>query len=241
MSGTFSAVCLRTGKLIYTKFEGETGYKNGRTLWYVDFSEDSLIERMVIRDSSAEPRNASISPDGRWVVYNTLAGLSGGPPCCSKTYICPLEENTQTRIFIGNGAQPYWWTKPGTNSEYIIYCTGDIEEPGMWQQNFPSTQNFGVGDGGATFCQLINSSSKNPIGNQTTLLSHYSNGGRSSNGAWLFASSRATGIYHIDSLATSNATVIGTPCGSGHRRAPAIPLKAATLPFLLITCPRISG
>ena len=186
-----------TGKLVYTVFEGENGFKNGRALYYVDFKDEILIERKIIQENDAEPRNAIISNDGIWVTYNTMDGARQ-----SQSFICKVMENAPEKITIGNGAHPHWWVKPGTFEEYIITNTGDLET--FWQLNFPSAPQAGVG-GGETYCQRI--IDKRPSGNRTTLLPYFANAGRSRDGAWMFTSGRATGMYHIDSLATNNATI----------------------------------
>jgi hypothetical protein len=116
-----------SGTLVYTKLDcnDNSCNKAGRSLWYVDFSEETLVERQVVdyHTANTEPRNEIISPDGQWVTYNTRQ--SG-----NTLYACRLQENSPTPISLGTGALPVWWTKPGTSELYIIYVDRDLENGG---------------------------------------------------------------------------------------------------------------
>lgn len=189
----------KAGKLVYTRWElneeGDPGWKTGRSLWYIDFSESTLREREIVRFEDVEPRNAIVSPDGQWVTFNTFLDddLTN-----AESYICRLQENAQsTLIKIGIGGQPHWWTKPGTTEEYLIYSSGDLENGWnkYWQEK------------GETFIQRIDNQTKQPLGLPQLLLPYYANSGRSKAGGWLFVSGRATGAYKIDALDTEQAHI----------------------------------
>jgi len=187
----------RTGKLIYTKFEGDDGFKNGRSLWYIDFSAATLVEKQVIYTSNTEPRNPIISSDGEWVVYNTLTQGGGrGDNGECKSYVCRLQENA-TATFIANGAQPHWWVKPGTTEEYVIYTSGDLEQD--WQMRWPPNE-------GGTSTSMIRLVNKQPSGSGSVLCYYYLNAGRTKNGEYMFTSGRATGIFRFNATVTQNAT-----------------------------------
>jgi len=203
----------RTGKLVYTKFEGEDSVDNGRSLWYVDFDDDQLVERRVLLEDSCEPRNAIISPDGEWVTYNTTIKydtvitrrssfdtITTYKEC--KSYLCRLEENALEKIFIDDGAHPHWWTKPGTNEEYIIYNTRDMETCWITWVQFCDYERISLDDC-ITFVKKLEN--KRPVGNWSILLPCFGNGGRSKNGKWMFSSGRTTIMYEIDPLITDSA------------------------------------
>jgi len=201
------------GNLVYTKFEGEDSTKNGRSLWYVGFNEDELVERKILQEEGREPRNPIISPDGKWVAYNTIIkydtvktkdGIVDTSTRYkeSKSYICKLAKNTQQKVFIAEGAHPHWWNMPGTNKEYIIYNNGDLEECWQCKVNWTSKEECKYPGGGYTYIMQLED--KEPSGEAHVLLPYYANAGRSKNGKWLFTSGRVTTMYEVDSLSTSN-------------------------------------
>jgi hypothetical protein len=173
----------KAAKLVYTRWElnewGDAGWKTGRSLWYIDLSEEVLREREIVRFADVEPRNAIVSPDGQWVTFNTFLDDDFTN---AESYICRLQQNAQsTLIKIGVGGQPHWWTKPGTTEEYLIYSSGDLENTWnkYWQEK------------GETFIQRIDSQTKQPLGSAQQLLPYYANSGRSKAGRVIVAGSRA--------------------------------------------------
>ncbi|MBD3239642.1 MAG: hypothetical protein GF331_03585, partial [Chitinivibrionales bacterium] len=125
-----------TGKLVYTHLDSDDIDKCGKSIRYLDFSEETLTEHEVMNTRSepdeTEPRNALISPDGEWIAYNTLSRSN----CWSEIWqsphllVCRLQANASNHVYLGNGALPHWWRKPGTDEMYIIYNTKDLEDGG---------------------------------------------------------------------------------------------------------------
>jgi hypothetical protein len=152
-----------SGKYAYTQFQGTDGYKaNGNPLYYVDFSEDSLVERQVVQTDEGEARNAIISPDGKWVTYNVRhLGSGWGDATWNKCYIAELKENS-TPIYICDGAQPHWWIKPGTSELYIICVNGDLED--AWQNTWPPNAHNAT-----TYSIRVTSATMQPSGSRQTL------------------------------------------------------------------------
>jgi hypothetical protein len=182
-----------TGKLIYTKW-GD-GYNDGRSLWYLDFSEDDLEEHLLIEENDIQPEQASISPDGKHFIYATSS--SSSPE--SKIYICELGSNSQSsRTFVCNGGQPKWWTKK-TTSELFMICNDQSHFWGFNLGQWPPPGN--------TYMMKFDPSTLEPVGSLELLISAYANGCRSPDGGILFTAGRETGTYYIDKDAVSNANV----------------------------------
>jgi hypothetical protein len=195
----------RTGKLAYGKFDNPDDHRRDcRTLCYIDFSEEGLPEHTVAThyDENADVRNPSISPDGQWVAYNTLAIVGTGWDT-KKIYICKLQDSAG-KIYICDGAGPRFWTKPGTDELYLIFTDRGFEEG--FQFWFPSASVNGS-FGGSTYIVRLDKT-MHPVGTPTVLVAYNCNGGRSKNGKWLFMSERATGTYEIDGNATATTSVI---------------------------------
>lgn len=188
----------RDGKMVYTKLDKNSDNKNGRSLWYLDFSESSLTEHKILDtyNEEGEPRNEVISPDGEWVAFNIL-NTQGWHQ--SQLYVCRFKENA-TKIHYGQGALPHWWNKPGTDEWYLVYNDRDLENNG-WQMSWPPTS-------GETWCRQVNMTSGYPVGDARKLNSLYINGGRSVSGRWLFAAGGFPGTFRLQSAtSTSNADI----------------------------------
>ncbi len=190
-----------SGKLVYTKLDcnDNSCNKQGRSLWYVDFSESTLTERQVVdyHSENTEPRNTIISPDGDWIVYNTRQRDN-------PLYINRLVQNSTTRIDMGDGAVPVWWTKPGTAELYVIYVDNDLEDGGWmggYNGGFPNSST------GATRCRQVNPVTMASIGSAQRIMSYQANGGRSVSGAWMFTAGGCPGTFRIDPTGTSDVTI----------------------------------
>jgi hypothetical protein len=207
----------KSGKLIYTKYE--TGLttsianpKDGRSLWYVDFSEETLVERKVVQNTNIEPRNPCISPDGQYLAYNNWS--TGGP--AAELYVCRMMENATSPVDLGQGAQPHWWINPQNQDLYLVYPGNDIEAE--WHCAFPgSSSDYCCHTAGTTsLFKIVNGQGS---GTRQTLISYYANAGRSVQGGWLFASSRGTGTYQINPSATSATTPLATNTFPGNNNS----------------------
>jgi hypothetical protein len=172
-----------TGKLVYTHLDNNTANKTGRTLYYLDFSEETLVEHLVVDYHSAntEPRNAAISFDGQWVAYNTLQGVND----VADLYIARLQTSAPTPIALGTGALPYWWLRPGSDELYVIFNGKDLENGG-WAGNYRGGGYYPPRNS-PTYCQRVDPTTMAAIGSSTQLTDYQMNGGRSKNGAWMFA------------------------------------------------------
>ncbi|MBD3243432.1 MAG: hypothetical protein GF331_22775 [Chitinivibrionales bacterium] len=190
-----------SGKLVYTKLDcnDNSCNKQGRTLWYVDFDDETLVEREIVDyySEGTEPRNSIISPDGNWVVYNTREWNN-------PLYACRLQENAPSPSKLADGALPVWWRKPGTDELYVIYVDNDLEDGGWmggYNGGFPNTQT------GATRALQINPTTMAPIGNPQRIMSYQANGGRSVSGAWMFTAGGCPGTFRIEPTGVSNVTI----------------------------------
>lgn len=190
-----------TGKLVFTKLDCNDAScdKKGRSLYYLDFSEENLTEHKIIDyyDESVEPRNTVISPDGQWISYNTLNVNKTWQG--NKLYIARLQANVGGTRSLGDGALPHWWRKPGTDELYVIYNTRDLENDG-WAMSWPPTNS-------ETRIQRVDPGTMQLIGSDSKLIQYQANGGRSTNGKWLFAAGGFAGTFRIDAYATANATI----------------------------------
>ncbi len=190
-----------TGKLVYTKLDCNDAScdKKGRSLYYLDFSEENLTEHRIVEyyDEKVEPRNAVISPDGQWVSYNTMnvdRKWEG-----NKLYIARLQPNTGNIRRLEDGALPHWWRKPGTDEMYIIYNTRDLDNDG-WAMSWPPEES-------ETRTQRVDPGTMQTVGSSSKLIRYQANGGRSKNGKWLFAAGGLPGTFRIDAYVTANATI----------------------------------
>jgi hypothetical protein len=190
----------RAGKCVYTKWEGLTGYDNGVSLWYVDFSEDVLVERQVVNTTASgggSPQNPLISDDGNWITYNVRTVINNIG--YNKSYVCQLKENATPALIADTAAQPHWWVKPGTTDEYLIFNNGDLMD--VWQSNWPPN-DFNAK---TYIIPLVN---KQASGSKVLMFPYLANGGRSRDGAWMVVAGRSTGIFKVDPLATGTTTPI---------------------------------
>jgi hypothetical protein len=202
----------RNAKLVYTKLDSAHHDKVGRSLWYLDFSEDELVERKILEtyDDTAEPRNEMISPDGEWVAYNLLnteatSDTNREAPVHAWLYVSKLQENAPEPTALGMGALPHWWKKPGTDELYLMYNGKDLENGG-WVGCWPSAPCYPPRNS-PTYCLRMDPTDMTTVGSATELTNLQMNGGRSRNGAWMFSAGGLPMSARMDSLAVSDATV----------------------------------
>lgn len=190
-----------SGRLVYTKLDCDDNScnKQGRSLWYVDFDDNTLVERKIVDfySKNTEPRNSIISADGRWVVYNTREWNN-------PLYASRLQENAPSPTKLADGALPVWWTKPGTSELYVIYVDNDLEDGG-WVGGYNG--GFPNGQTGATRALRLDPSSMTPIGSPQRLMSYQANGGRSASGAWMFTAGGCPGTFRIDPTGVRDVTI----------------------------------
>lgn len=175
----------KTGKLVYTHLDNDWDDKTGRSLYYLDFSEETLVEHLVIdaHTEDKEPRNAVISRDGQWVAFNLLNTVDRSEG--SSLYVVRLLADQSLPSSLGRGALPHWWTMPGTDDVYLVYNGRDLDEEawvGCWgfELCYPPRIT-------PTYCLQLNTGNMSAAGSPTELTNYQMNGGRSRNGEWLFA------------------------------------------------------
>jgi hypothetical protein len=168
-------------------------------LYYLDFSEDTLVEHLVVdyHTAATEPRNAAISFDGQWVAYNTLSGARD----VAHLYIARLQTSAPTPMALGTGALPYWWLRPGSDELYVIFNGKDLENGG-WGGNY-NGGGYYPPKNTPTYCQRVDPTTMAAIGSSTQLTDYEMNGGRSKNGAWMFAAGGFPMSLHIDPTAVA--------------------------------------
>jgi hypothetical protein len=201
----------RRGKMAYTKFEpipaGEEEWKTGRSLWYVDFAEDQLVERKICEFDNVEPRNVTFSADGEYVMFNTQKRLNWNDSIRISEliiYAAKCEENA-TPNEIARGAQANFWTHPTTGKQYIIYNDGDLEENWTWYDWDAGAGMFPMEKWTDTTFILEINSSYEPVGSRNILLPYYANSGRTKSGKWILQAGRLTGTYELNPTAVENA------------------------------------
>ncbi len=161
----------RTGKIVYLK-------NLVHQLYYLDFSDSVLTEHKIADDYYC--LSPMIHPDGSRIVYESNASI----------YIRNLQEKSAARYLVyagigksGLSLEPHWWINPANGDEYIIFCTGNIEDL-TWPPR-----------SGQTYIQKIDKKTNAAIGSPTTLLPFMMASGRSKNGLWGGTSHHSTGMY----------------------------------------------
>lgn len=191
-----------SGKMVYTKLDcmDQSCNKQGRSLWYVDFDDETLVEREIVDyyDKNTEPRNSIVSPDGQWVIYNTRPS---NEEWTNFLYASRLQENAPAAVELTAGALPVWWDRPGTDESYVIFVDNDLENGGWIMYGFPSSST------GSTRAIRVNPTTMAPVGSPTEIMEYQANGGRSVSGAWMFVAGGCPGTFRIDPTGVQDVTV----------------------------------
>ncbi len=127
----------KSGKLAFNK------KKNSRqTLYWIDFSKDSLVVNDVQKPLGKEnyrAENPMISPDGNWMVFNFYEKQND-----ISTWLLPLSGNKEPVEVIPSGVDARWW-KNSSGETYLVWA--EIEGDYFVKSEFTSSSEEEAGLG----------------------------------------------------------------------------------------------